>query len=145
MFYIVDLIKNMINKPYIHNLKSYDSGNDTGILTFVEEFHDIPFAFTRVFFTYNVGKSRTRGGHAHRSIYQALISISGDFMVSCEDINGDITNFHLNKPDMCLVIPPLFWSIQSCFSENAVCLVLAGGPYNEKEYIRDKAEFNALE
>jgi dTDP-4-dehydrorhamnose 3,5-epimerase-like enzyme len=133
----------MLNKPYIHNLKSFDAGNNSGILTFAQELDDIPFNFSRVFFTYNVGKDRTRGGHAHKNIYQALISVSGDFMVSCEDINGDITNFHLNKPDICLIIPPLFWSIQSHFSENAVCLVLASGPYDEKEYIRNKAEFIA--
>lgn len=134
----------MLKKPFIHYLNSFDAGNDNGILTFAEELHDIPFRFSRVFFTYNVGKNKVRGGHAHKSIYQGLISVSGNFMVSCEDINGDISNFHLNRPDMCLIIPPLFWSIQSHFSENAVCLVLASGPYDEDEYIRDKVEFIAL-
>lgn len=134
----------MLKKPYIHNLKSFDAGNDKGILTFAEALHDIPFSFSRVFFTYNVGKNRERGGHAHKIIHQALIAISGNFIVSCENINGEITNFHLNKPDICLIIPPLFWSIQSCFSENAVCLVLASGAYDENEYIRDKDEFITL-
>jgi hypothetical protein len=134
----------MLRKPYILNLKSFDAGNDKGILTFAEGLDDIPFTFSRVFFTYNVGKNRTRGGHAHKIIHQGLIAVCGDFMVSCENVNGEKINFHLNKPDMCLIIPPLFWSIQSRFSKNAVCLVLASGSYNENEYIRDKEEFNAL-
>jgi hypothetical protein len=134
----------MDRKPYIHFLTSFDAGANKGILTFAEELKDIPFKFSRFFFTYNVGEGFSRGGHAHKSIFQALIAISGNFTVSCESIDGEISTFHLNKPDMCLIIPPLFWSIQLDFSIDAVCFVVSDGLYDENEYIRDKLVFNYL-
>jgi len=134
----------MIKKPYVCNLKSFDAGANKGILTVAEELKDIPFEFSRFFFTYNIGEGFSRGGHAHKSIYQALIAISGDFIVSCEGLNCEVLTFHLNRPNLCLIIPPFFWSVQSNFSKNAICAVLSSGLYDEKEYIRNKNDFNAL-
>ena len=134
----------MFKNPYIHELKSFDAGNGKGILTFAEEFKDLPFGFSRFFFTYNVKESNTRGGHAHKFIHQALIAVSGNFKVTCEDVNSNITNFHLNRPNMCLIVPPSFWCIQTNFSSDAVCLVLSDGLYDESEYIRNKEDFIAL-
>ena len=59
----------MLRKPYILNLKSFDAGNDKGILTFAEGLDDIPFTFSRVFFTYNV-ETRSRGRQCDSGFFE---------------------------------------------------------------------------
>jgi hypothetical protein len=58
-------------------------------------------------------------------------------------LKGQLKIF-LNKPDICLINSPSFSSIRSDFSKNSICLVLTNGPYDEKEYVRNKADFIAL-
>ena len=51
------------------------------------------------------------------------------------------TTINLNKPNICLLLPPGLWRELNNFSSGSVCLVLASLEYREEEYIRDYSEF----
>jgi len=51
--------------------------------------------------------------------------------------------FELPPIDAALYIPPMTWLELDRFSENSVCAVLASGPYDETDYIRDWPAFCA--
>jgi hypothetical protein len=100
---------------------------------------EIPFAIAQ---TYAIYGTRPRtvlpGAHAHREIAQVLIAVVGGFTITLSD--GALQVVHrLNSPTHGLYIPPMIWGEFSDFSEPAVCLVLASGPFDENEYIRDKS------
>ena len=80
---------------------------------------------------------------AHREVLELIAAAAGSFTVDCDD--GDsTTEFSLQAPSAALLVPALVWREVRDFSPGAVCLVLASGPYREKEYIRDREEFSQL-
>ena len=48
-----------------------------GNLTVAEQYKDIPFEIKRVYWTYDVPGGETRGGHAHKKLYQLIVATSG--------------------------------------------------------------------
>lgn len=111
-----------------------------GGLSVIEELSDIPFEISRVFYTYGTNPQITRGAHAHKSCWQALICVSGSLDVEFDDSlsKGRHT---LDSPEKILVIPPLIWSTQLNYSDGAVCLVLASERFFEDEYLRNYQGF----
>lgn len=100
----------------------------------------IPFKIKRVYYLYDIPSDAYRGGHAHKKLYQFLISVSGSFDVHLND-GKNIIKVNLNKPDKGLLIEPGTWREIDNFSSGSVCLVLASEVFNEKDYIRDYEEF----
>ncbi len=100
----------------------------------------IPFDIKRVYYLFDVPSSAKRGGHAHKSLSQVLIALSGSFDVVLKDGNSTQT-ITLNKPDKGLLIDSTIWRELENFSSGSVCLVLASAIYNEDDYIRDYDEF----
>jgi hypothetical protein len=100
----------------------------------------IPFDIKRVYYLFDVPSSSKRGGHAHKSLSQVLIALSGSFDVVLKDGNSTQT-ITLNKPDKGLLIDSTIWRELENFSSGSVCLVLASAIYNEDDYIRDYDEF----
>lgn len=100
----------------------------------------IPFDIKRVYYLFDVPSSAKRGGHAHKSLSQVLIALSGSFDVVLKDGNSTET-ITLNKPDKGLLIDSTIWRELENFSSGSVCLVLASAVYNEDDYIRDYDEF----
>ena len=100
----------------------------------------IPFKIKRVYYLYDVPSDASRGGHAHKKLYQFLIPLSGSFDVRVKDGENEhlIT---LNKPDIGLLIVPGIWREIENFSSGSVCLVLASAEYNEDDYIRDFEDY----
>jgi hypothetical protein len=114
-----------------------------GNLSFVENHAQVPFAMERVYWLYDVPGGAERGGHAHRDLEQVIVAMSGSFDLVLDD--GVITQrFHLNRSYVGLYIPRMVWREIDNFSSGSVCMVLASRPYDEADYIRDKAEFGAL-
>ncbi|MHA7941662.1 sugar 3,4-ketoisomerase [Formosa sp. 3Alg 14/1] len=96
----------------------------------------IPFDIKRVYYLYDVPSDAYRGGHAHKSLYQLLIPLSGSFEVRIK--NGlEEELITLNKPDKGLLIVPGIWREIENFSSGSVCLVLASAEFDEDDYIRD--------
>src|SRR5690348_5245576 len=102
-----------------------------GNLTVIENV--IPFEIRRIFYIYGVDAS-VRGRHRHRKTRQAAICLRG----SCTVYNHDGTKeerFLLDTPDKCLLLEPADWHRMEGFSPDAMLMVLASEPFDEKDYI----------
>jgi len=108
--------------------------NPQGNLAIVEN-DTLPFDIKRVYYLYDIPSNAARGGHAHKSLQQVLIAISGSFEVVLNNGNNQQV-ITLNKPDKGLLIPNGWWRELQNFSAGSVCLVLASEIFNEDDYIR---------
>ena len=111
-----------------------------GKLAVVESFKDVPFEIKRIYYIYGVSPGESRGLHAHKTLSQVVIAVSGEFEIKLDD--GENTEiFLMNKPNIGLFVPPGIWREMLDFSVDAVCLVIASDFYLESDYIRDYNEF----
>lgn len=110
-----------------------------GKLAVVEK-DGIPFEIKRVYYLYDVPSDSFRGGHAHKTLTQFLIPLSGSFDVILKDGKEERT-ITMNKPNKGLLIVPGIWREIINFSSGSVCLVLASKVFDEADYIRDFQEY----
>ena len=113
-----------------------------GNLTFIEDSRHVPFDIKRVFYVYDIPSGEYRGAHAHRTLHQVLICLSGGLEVHLDD-GTDRQTIHLNRPWLGLYIPPMVWASEGDFDSGTVYLVLTSDFYNEADYLRDYDEFVA--
>lgn len=111
-----------------------------GNLSFVEGARHIPFPIRRVFYIYDVPGGETRGGHAHKECWCALLAITGSFEVRLTDGREEMT-VRLNRSNKAVLIPPGVWDTMHDFTSGTVALALASHLYEEEDYIRDYDEF----
>ena len=111
-----------------------------GNLSIAENGANIPFDVKRVYYLYDVPGGASRGGHAHKALYQLIVAVSGSFSVTLDDGNTKRT-FTLNRPYQGLLVVPGIWRDINDFSSGSVCLVLASEKYDESDYIRDYGVF----
>lgn len=111
-----------------------------GNLTVVENNLTVPFGIKRTYYLYDVPGGESRGGHAHKGLYQLIVAASGSFTVTLDDGNVKRT-FLLNRPYQGLMVVPGIWRTLEDFSSGAVCMVLASEGYTEEDYIRDYNEY----
>ncbi len=114
-----------------------------GNLSFIEGGQHIPFDIKRVYYLYDVPGGSDRGSHAHKSLHQFVVAMSGSFDVVLDD-GKDKKRFHLNRSYYGLYVCPMMWRELDNFSSGSVCMVLASAHYDEADYIRDYTEFTAL-
>jgi hypothetical protein len=117
--------------------------NRAGNITIIENNNDIPFSVKRVYYLYDIPSSESRGGHAHKALYQLIVGASGSFNINLKDGKNEKSVF-LNRPDLGLLIVPGIWRDLSDFSSGSVCLVFASDFYTENDYIREYSEFLKL-
>lgn len=111
-----------------------------GNLSVVENGNTLPFDIKRTYYLYDVPGGESRGGHAHRDLYQLIVAVSGSFTVELDD--GSIKRtFVLNRPYQGLMVKPGIWRELDDFSSGAVCMVLASEGYTEDDYIRNYDDF----
>lgn len=111
-----------------------------GNLTVVENNLTVPFGIKRTYYLYDVPGGESRGGHAHKGLYQLIVAASGSFTVTLDDGRVKRT-FLLNRPYQGLMVVPGIWRTLEDFSSGAVCMVLASEGYTEEDYIRDYNEY----
>lgn len=111
-----------------------------GNLTVVENNLTVPFGIKRTYYLYDVPGGESRGGHAHKGLYQLIVAASGSFTVTLDDGSVKRT-FLLNRPYQGLMVVPGIWRTLDDFSSGAVCMVLASEGYTEDDYIRDYDDF----
>ncbi len=111
-----------------------------GNLSVAENGANIPFDVKRVYYLYDVPGGASRGGHAHKALYQLIVAVSGSFSVTLDDGKNKRT-FSLNRPYQGLLVVPGIWRDINDFSSGSVCLVLASEKYDESDYIRDYGAF----
>lgn len=114
-----------------------------GNLSFIEGGRHIPFDIRRVYYLYDVPGGSDRGSHAHKSLHQFIVAMSGSFDVVLDD-GREKKRFHLNRSYYGLYVCPMMWRDLDNFSSGAVCMVLASEYYDENDYLRDYAEFKKL-
>lgn len=111
-----------------------------GNLTVAEFGRQVPFEVKRFFMVYQVPLVKVRGEHAHRECHQFLIAARGRISVIADDgVNKE--EFHLDRPDLGLYLPPMVWGVQHNYSPDACLLVFASDYYDSADYIRDYEEF----
>jgi dTDP-4-dehydrorhamnose 3,5-epimerase-like enzyme len=111
-----------------------------GNLTFIEGAKHVPFEIKRVYYLYDVPGGAHRAGHAHKTLRQVLVAMSGSFDITVDDGRSQ-AKFHLNRPYQGLYIPAMIWREIDNFSSGAVCLALASNVYDESEYYREYEAF----
>lgn len=122
----------IIEFPIIHDAR--------GNLTFIEGTRHIPFEIKRVYYLYDVPGGAERAGHAHKTLHQIIIAMSGSFDIELDD-GFEKKKFHLNRSYYGLYICPMIWRVMDNFSSGSVCMVLASDYYFEEDYYRDYNEF----
>ena len=113
-----------------------------GDLTFIEGGNHIPFNIARVYYLYNVPVDAHRGGHAHQNLEQVIFALSGSFRIKIDDGNLK-SEYWLRNPNKGLYVNRLVWREIDCFSQGAVCMVIASKRYDESDYFRDYNHFLA--
>ena len=113
-----------------------------GNLSFIEAGQHVPFDIKRVYYLYDVPGGSDRGSHAHKTLHQFIVAMSGSFDVVLDDGRSQ-KRFHLNRSYYGLYVCPMMWRYLDNFSSGAVCMVLASAHFNERDYIRDHADFLA--
>ncbi|MEP6596726.1 MAG: FdtA/QdtA family cupin domain-containing protein [Ginsengibacter sp.] len=110
-------------------IKQFDDSR--GCLTVIQK--EIPFEIKRVFFIEGAA-GYVRGGHRHKTTWQAMVCISGSCIISND--NGKINeDFILDSSGKCLLIDPSDWHTMHSFSYHAILLVLASTVYDIDDYI----------
>jgi len=128
----------------LQNVSSVDfsiNGDSSGSLIALEGLsREVPFEIKRIYYIFDTTPRAVRGKHAHRSLRQVLICLSGSCVVVCD--NGEEkTEYHMAWPDKGLLIEGLVWREMRDFSKGTVLLVLASEGYDEADYIRDYGVF----
>jgi dTDP-4-dehydrorhamnose 3,5-epimerase-like enzyme len=114
--------------------------DERGNLTFIECGRHVPFDFKRVYYLYDVPGGATRAGHAHKTLQQFLIAMSGSFNVTVDD-GYQRKTFSLNRSYYGLYIAPMIWREIDDFSSGSVCLAVVSDFFDESDYYRSYEEF----
>jgi dTDP-4-dehydrorhamnose 3,5-epimerase-like enzyme len=117
-------------------------GDSRGSLIALESNKDIPFEIKRVYYIFDTKEGVVRGHHAHKTLQQVLICVSGSCTIMLDD-GKDRTEVVLDKPNIGLYVGPNMWHEMKDFSLGAVLLVLASDWYSEADYIRNYSEFRS--
>ena len=132
-------IKHCVNDCHIVELDRHHSARK-GDICVVENRLTVPFDTKRIYYLYDVPGGVSRGGHAHKGLYQLIFAASGSFTVTLDD-GTEKKAYTLNRPYQGLLIKPGIWRELDDFSSGSVCLVLASEKYDEADYIRTYDEF----
>ena len=119
----------MIKEPSRIAIRNH--GDHRGILNSLE----LPFPIKRVYYIKDA-RDVTRGDHAHKTLNQIFLSISGSFMLSLQTPEKSF-KFELSDHNSPVVVPAGYWRVLSDFSPDSVVMVLASEHFDEDDYIRD--------
>lgn len=114
-----------------------------GALVVIEGARDVPFEIKRVYTLHSLEPGSVRGGHAHKTLVQVIVCLSGSCLVDLDDGKAALTVV-LDNPSQGLVLEPMAWHEMRSFSAGCVLMVLAADHYDETDYIRNRAEFLKL-
>ncbi len=115
--------------------------HEKGNISVIENYSTVPFDVKRIYYLYDIPGGESRGGHAHKELYQLIVAAGGSFDVTLDDGNVKRT-ITLNRPYIGLLVVPGIWRDLNNFSSGSVCLVLASHLYDVSDYIRDYNDFN---
>ncbi|MBE7438805.1 MAG: FdtA/QdtA family cupin domain-containing protein [Spirochaetales bacterium] len=117
--------------------------DERGSLSFAQTPDHVPFPIKRVFWLYEADGTTIRGQHAHRTLHQFLVAVSGSVSIDLSD-GHKTAQFTLSQGHKGLYIPPLTWTSLSDFTTNVIIIAFASETYDASDYIHDYLEFQEL-
>ena len=114
-----------------------------GNLSIIEQNIQVPFNIKRIYYLYDVPSDAVRGSHAHKTLHQFIVALSGSFDVLLND-GVSSKRFHLDRAYRGLYLTPMLWRTLDNFSTGSVCMVVASEVYDETDYIRSYTDYQSL-
>jgi hypothetical protein len=115
-----------------------------GFLVPAEKATGVPFPIARAYWIHHWDRGHPRGGHAHRRIQQLFFCLQGEVEIYVRFGDGPVSSYRLEQPHEGLWTGPLVWLSMVPKSCDTILLVLASGPHDEGEYIREWEEYQRL-
>lgn len=107
-----------------------------GHLGVVDAVQDLGFPIERAFYIYQTPETAHRGGHAHKTLHQFLISLGDPVALRIHDGQRE-ASFILHGYTQGLYLPPKHWVDIDSLSAGTTLLVLCSASYDESDYLRD--------
>ncbi len=117
-------------------------GDHLGWLVALEGERNVPFPVKRTYYIYGTLPGARRGRHAHHTLRQLMVCLSGSCKVLLDD-GQSREEILLSRNTQGLLLDPMVWHEMYEFSEGCVLLVLADNWYDEADYIRNYDAFKA--
>lgn len=117
--------------------------DNRGGLVAIESGKDLPFDIARVYYIFENKGNEARGFHAHKNLQQLMICVAGHCDIQLDDGNERLT-YHLNSPEVGVLITKPTWREMHNFSKNCVLVVIASDVYKAADYIHDYDEFKKV-
>ena len=114
-----------------------------GTLSFAEYETHLPWVPVRFFTITEVPQKELRGYHAHKSVKQLLVCVTGKLEVLIDDGNQR-ESVVLQNSNEGLLLDAMVWSSQSYLVPGTVLLVLCSEKHSPEGYIHSYADFVAL-
>jgi hypothetical protein len=111
-----------------------------GMITVLTSLVDCPFEIKRVYWIHGTRRGEIRGRHAHRTLWQFMVALTGSFEIKISA--GRVAeNFLLASPRQGLLLGPGYWRIIRSQSHDSLLLVAASDIFDESDYIRSYVDF----
>lgn len=104
----------------------------------------LPFPIAKVLYMTDIRPDDVRGRHAHFRTQEVAVCLEGACSFDLDDGRGRRESLRLDRPDTALLLPPRVWRVYRDFAPGTKLLVIADTPYDEADYIRDRARFEVL-
>lgn len=108
----------------------------------VVHFGELDFVPKRLYWLGNTPHGTVRGLHAHKSLRQFLVCVSGQLEIELDDGRTRVIH-RLSDASDGLLIEPGQWRILRELDPETLVLVLASEDYDPDDYIHDYDEFLA--
>ena len=113
---------------------------DDCFLYFAQAPDHIPFDIKRVYFITNARIKLSRGYHAHKKTKQVIFCIQGSIKLTLDN-GSNRKEIILDQPNIGVLIDQMTWHEMTNFKKDTLLLILASEVFDEKDYIRDYAQF----
>jgi dTDP-4-dehydrorhamnose 3,5-epimerase-like enzyme len=104
---------------------------------------DLPFVPRQVVCVSDMPEGAHRGGHAHRSVKQFIVCLRGSIELTI-DGGGQRECVRLADKESGCYVGAMQWLDLRALEPDTSFLLLMSEVYDEREYVRDYAEFQAL-
>ncbi|MCH9844108.1 MAG: aminotransferase class I/II-fold pyridoxal phosphate-dependent enzyme [Alphaproteobacteria bacterium] len=127
-----------ITVPTLVDLQKIDGPNSTSLIV-AQSGKEMPFYVRRNYFVVTGETAQSRGGHAHKKLWQLIIVSHGEAQINFEGAKGTY-QFTLTHCHQGIIVPPGYWR-DIIMKPESMLSVLASDEYDEQDYIRDYDEF----